>query len=154
MIDDVVVRKTHRTFNPDAFHRSAPLIMLFNDVELTTETYDDELALRAYVFKHFRHLMTPLERRTLEYSVPIIGGTQHDTMQRLHAFLEGRDGHVADDDVIAAFAFTSAERKNAAIDRLIASQIELIIQNRCPRCNRLARTPMAKQCLWCHHDWH
>lgn len=128
--------------------------MLFNDIELSTETYDDELALQAYVFKHFGHLMTPLERRTLEYSEPIIGGTKHAKMQRLHASLEERDGHVADDDVIAAFAIAYADRKNTAIDRLIASKIECVAQNRCPKCNRLARTPTAKQCLWCHHDWH
>ena len=26
--------------------------------------------------------------------------------------------------------------------------------NRCPACNRVVRTPEAKQCFWCGHDWH
>jgi hypothetical protein len=25
---------------------------------------------------------------------------------------------------------------------------------RCPACNRVLRTPEAKQCFWCGHDWH
>jgi hypothetical protein len=26
--------------------------------------------------------------------------------------------------------------------------------NRCPRCHRVVRTPLARQCFWCGHDWH
>lgn len=26
--------------------------------------------------------------------------------------------------------------------------------NRCPKCSKIARTPKAKQCPWCFHDWH
>jgi hypothetical protein len=26
--------------------------------------------------------------------------------------------------------------------------------NRCLKCNRIARTPLAKQCHWCGFDWH
>ncbi len=26
--------------------------------------------------------------------------------------------------------------------------------NNCPKCNKLARTPKAKQCRFCNHDWH
>ncbi len=26
--------------------------------------------------------------------------------------------------------------------------------NRCPRCGRIVVTPQARQCTWCHCDWH
>lgn len=26
--------------------------------------------------------------------------------------------------------------------------------NLCPQCGEIARTPQAKQCRWCGHDWH
>lgn len=26
--------------------------------------------------------------------------------------------------------------------------------NRCPKCRKIVRTALAKQCLWCGHDWH
>lgn len=31
------------------------------------------------------------------------------------------------------------------------SQLDL---NLCPKCNKIARTPWAKQCRFCRHDWH
>ena len=128
--------------------------MLYNDIELTTETYCDEMALRAYVFKHFHHLMTPLERRTIEYTTPIIKDSDHWKVKRLYGFLEDRDGHVPDEEVIAAFTIPYATRKEIAIDRLISTCTDRIFVNRCPECNRIARTPTARQCMWCHHDWH
>jgi len=128
--------------------------MLYNDIELTTETYCDEMALRAYVFKHFHHLMTALERRTIEYITPIIQDSDHWKVKRLYGFLEERDGHVPDQDVIAAFTIPYTTRKEMIIDRLISACIDRVFVNRCPKCNRIARTPAARQCMWCHHDWH
>ena len=29
-----------------------------------------------------------------------------------------------------------------------------VFLNNCPKCDKLARTPMAKQCRFCTHDWH
>jgi hypothetical protein len=29
-----------------------------------------------------------------------------------------------------------------------------LLVNRCPKCNRVVRTPRARQCLWCGNDWH
>ena len=128
--------------------------MRYNDIELTTETYSDERALRAYIFKHFHHLMTPLERRAIEYTTPIVQVSDHWKIKRLYDFLEERDGHVPDDEVIAAFAVPYDRRKEMIIDRLISDCIDRIFVNRCPECNRIARTPAARQCMWCHHDWH
>lgn len=30
----------------------------------------------------------------------------------------------------------------------------VIKYNNCPNCNKLTRTPKAKQCRFCGHDWH
>ena len=39
------------------------------------------------------------------------------------------------------------------VERILREQGEGIL-NRCPRCSALARTPKAKQCPKCFHDWH
>jgi hypothetical protein len=41
------------------------------------------------------------------------------------------------------------------VDRVIQAEShgELTI-NRCPACNKIARTKLAQQCLWCGNDWH
>lgn len=49
------------------------------------------------------------------------------------------------DNGIDEFRKTVAER----IDKM-----NTIKYNTCPECNKLTRTPKAKQCRFCGHDWH
>ena len=46
-----------------------------------------------------------------------------------------------------AFALRTAER-------IYRKHRDEIFFNECPRCGRLAKTPKAKQCPHCQHDWH
>jgi ssDNA-binding Zn-finger/Zn-ribbon topoisomerase 1 len=45
-------------------------------------------------------------------------------------------------------AFMRKIRKRILMEH--SDQIEL---NRCPKCDRIPRTPKAKQCPWCRHSW-
>ena len=126
----------------------------FCGIATSLAEYDDARALREYVWKHYRHLMTPLERRVTEYTVPLVSGVTDFKCQRLYAFLEDRDGHVADSDVLEAFKQPYDTRKDAAIDRVIAECHDRFHINRCPECDRVVRAPKSAQCLWCGHDWH
>ncbi|MEN0052388.1 MAG: hypothetical protein AAGC65_01900 [Mucilaginibacter sp.] len=38
--------------------------------------------------------------------------------------------------------------------RILNKNFEKIYFNLCPVCRKLARTPNAKQCKYCGHDWH
>lgn len=38
--------------------------------------------------------------------------------------------------------------------RIMEDYPDKIFLNRCPECNALARTPNAKQCRFCGHNWH
>ncbi len=44
--------------------------------------------------------------------------------------------------------------KKKIATRLLKEVPELIFINNCPKCKKLARTPEAKQCRFCGHDWH
>ena len=121
---------------------------------MTAHTYDDDVALRAYVLRHFPHLITPLERRVTEYIAPIVSNSDHTKILKLHQFLEERDGHVDDADVLTAFQTPYNDRVANAVNRVLETRRGEIIENRCTECHRLVRTPVAKQCLWCGHDWH
>jgi hypothetical protein len=125
-----------------------------NAFAVTADSYNDEKELRAYIFKHFRHLMTPLGRRTVEYLSPIVRASDHWKIRRLYDFLEERDGHVSDEELIEAFKIAHAQRMDQAVDRLLTNGLDSLFINRCPKCDRIARTPEAKQCLWCGHNWH
>lgn len=140
--------------------------MQFCGIMMSRENYDDDAALRAYVAKHCRHLMTPLERRTSEYTVPILSdynlarrigvhGGAAEKAARLYQFLEDRDGHVDDAEVVAVFKqIDESTRISAPIDRLLAECRDELNVNRCPACSRITRSPLAKQCPWCVHSWH
>ena len=39
-------------------------------------------------------------------------------------------------------------------NRIIEQNADKVFLNNCPRCNKLARTPYAKQCRHCGHTWH
>lgn len=45
------------------------------------------------------------------------------------------------------------EREIVATKLLVKYRDEIVF-NKCPKCNRIARTPKAKQCRFCHFDWH
>ena len=55
-------------------------------------------------------------------------------------------------DVAFGSAETFKSLKIAIRDRVLIKHPELII--RCLRCDRVLRTPKAKQCCWCLADWH
>ena len=38
--------------------------------------------------------------------------------------------------------------------RILRDSADEVFFNRCPVCGELARTPTAKQCRYCGHDWH
>jgi hypothetical protein len=50
-------------------------------------------------------------------------------------------------DGLAAFVFRTGER-------ILNEHRDQIVLNCCPRCGGLARTPKARQCGSCGHDWH
>jgi hypothetical protein len=45
------------------------------------------------------------------------------------------------------------ERENVA-NVLWEKYKDEIYLNKCPKCNKIARTPKAKQCRFCRYDWH
>ena len=50
-------------------------------------------------------------------------------------------------DGIDAFTLRTAQR-------ILDQHPDEIVFNYCPRCGALAKTPKARQCRFCYHDWH
>lgn len=48
---------------------------------------------------------------------------------------------------------TSGEFELEVVNRIMAETPEKVFFNNCPKCNKLARTPTAKQCRYCGHSW-
>jgi len=46
------------------------------------------------------------------------------------------------------------EFKRISADKILKEHKDNVFINNCPKCGRLARTPLAKQCRKCGHNWH
>jgi len=121
--------------------------------EMTPDQYDDEIALTAYIWRHYRHLMSALEIRVGTYSVPIVSDSPMEKARRTHGFLEERDGQVTNAAVHEARKIDPIEFKKRTMYRLLQDCSDDIQINRCPQCNRVTRSPTAEQCTWCVHTW-
>lgn len=117
--------------------------------------YDDDAALTEYIWRYYQRLLTAAEARSGLYSAP---------MDRETA-IEAKGVAFADDLDRTYGAVTSSELTfelrdgrlalfQRARDRILREHASEVKVNRCPACGRIVRSPGAKQCLWCKHDWH
>jgi hypothetical protein len=128
-----------------------------------------------YVVRFHWHLMTDEEHRAQRHLASTIKATgrsdvaaQEDARKSLGALdlairaEIGREHHAAspsrslsnDPNVLrlATDGFEAFQLRTAA--RVLQERTEEVELNLGPRCNRLARTPTAKQCRYCGYDWH
>jgi hypothetical protein len=114
--------------------------------------YDEDRELTQCIWDHFSHLMTEFERRV---GHAIIGrqkaaGCGADSSHLLAI----RWGHTDDPEINAALADGPERYRRRVCSRILAEAGDEVLVNRCPECNRVLRTPRARQCFWCGHDWH
>ena len=116
--------------------------------------YNDAEALQAYLEAHWYWYRTEFERLcwylgTRREKAEASSGS--DFMERVQAEWQERATpavHEALSDGISAFNQRVKERI------WLAFRNSLLQPNRCPSCRRIVRTPQARQCFWCGHDWH
>ena len=114
-----------------------------------------------YVFRYYGHLMTMQERAAYKHLVT--------TAKEMH----GRTDLAAQTELLnrplphhlrtklsdnPKILHLTKEGLEAFIDktgqRILDDHRNKILFNFCCRCGRLARTPKARQCRFCGHDWH
>jgi hypothetical protein len=118
------------------------------------DDYDDERAVHSYFGQFWDWYMT-----AFEMSCYLLG------MRRAKAEADPDDEW--SERVLAEWEkITNAEERAALaqgfysyrerIRRRILDEFRagVLRVNRCPQCHRVVRTPAARQCFWCGHDWH
>jgi hypothetical protein len=118
------------------------------------DDFDDDRELTNYVWAHYQNLMTTFELRAgraaniAEYKARKAGTTKlADPFFR-------RFGAAGDDEVEAALVEGSEAFRRRVRDRLLAEHPAEVFVNRCPKCGRIVRTPIARQCFRCFFAWH
>lgn len=111
-----------------------------------------------YVVRWYARLMTPVEqlaRRHLFATMKATKGRSDVEAQREARKSAVRSRLLSDDAEVlrlAAAGYEAFVERTSA--RISADCRDEVFFNRCPKCGALARTPTARQCRFCAHDWH
>ena len=112
-----------------------------------------------YVFRYFSHLMTEHERLAYRHLVGTIKATRGRSDVEAQEEAKGSVFYLremlSDQPSVLALAsdgFGTFVCRTG--QRILNDQRDQITFNCCPQCGALARTPTARQCRACRHDWH
>jgi hypothetical protein len=112
-----------------------------------------------YVFWHYGHLMTTKEKWAYKHLAATLKATrgrsdaaaQAEVKSGATHFRKQLSGDPAVLDLVRdgydPFVIRTGQR-------ILNEHRDKIVLNRCPKCGVLARTPKARQCRFCGHDWH
>ena len=115
----------------------------------SADEYDEELVLFKYG-RELTTLLTELERRVCMAMI-----WRHKLRDASHPQIQSalHPRCSFDDREIAAELADGEDAFQRRLARRLLTEHSAEI-NRCPSCARIVRTPNARQCLWCGHDWH
>jgi hypothetical protein len=122
-------------------------------LEVSIVEYDEDVELTRYVWHYFMSLMTDFERR-VGGAIFGRGKAAASASPQMRRWLSQRWGHVGEPDIEEALADGAEAFRRRVRDRILSEHRSDVFVNRCPRCERVVRTPTARQCFWCGHDWH
>lgn len=111
-----------------------------------------------YIITYFSNLFTAEERIAMKHSHHLIkigyengNPAINDHVKQIYI----RNGWLTEDESILDLLKGGQDNFELNIaNRILKQHPDKVFFNLCPVCNRLARTPQAKQCRYCGHDWH
>jgi hypothetical protein len=115
--------------------------------------YDEDDELVRSILLYQRELLTDPEKLALR-ALEAHERAKLTDSERMRRALIDRWGNRGLPGVDAALEQGYEAFSIAVVRRVLREASADVVLNRCPRCDRIPRTPMAKQCRWCHHDWH
>ncbi len=111
-----------------------------------------------YVVCFYRHFMTDVEQKALNHLIATRKAT-HGRSDKA-AQCEAQKHIVysralsSEPDVLRLARNGHQEFELRTAARILRDFGDKVFFNYCPNCGELARTPTAKQCWHCRHDWH
>jgi hypothetical protein len=107
-----------------------------------------------YIIKYFSQLQNSMEKLANKHMMSVIKldfPTANIEATRLYKKI----GWLTDDeDALTLVKLGEKAFRVKVAERIISEHRDEVIMNYCPKCNRLTRTPTAKQCRHCEHNWH
>jgi hypothetical protein len=111
----------------------------------------EETDLEQYIVIHYHHLLTLEEK--LAYKHHLTSEKAENSNENFGKMLLSRWGTTNKEALKLLEGGYNDFKKNVA-NRILTERPKEVFINNCPKCGKLARTPLAKQCRFCGHDWH
>jgi hypothetical protein len=105
----------------------------------------------SYIRNYFGHLMTHREKLALQYHMYMDKTEDNADMRKI---MVNRGWITERSDVIEYLKNEYEEFELSVARRIMEEAPDKVFLNNCPKCNRLARTPYARQCRHCGYRWH
>ena len=117
--------------------------------------HDESTFLPRYLLRNYRQLFTEDECRAIRVYIQALkaSGSSEEWEEVFANHVET----LAESEAPATRALLAAghdEFWRRASERVLRDHGPSIVINRCPRCSCMVVSPGARQCLWCHYDWH
>jgi hypothetical protein len=106
-----------------------------------------------YIIAYYSKLLTPTEAKALRhyFSTLKLEDAEDDRLERMYL----KTGWMSTDPEILNYLENCYEPFILKCsERIVKDDPAEVFFNLCPVCQKLARTPYAKQCRYCGNDWH
>ena len=111
--------------------------------------YNEDQVLTDYVWEHGYQYMTVFEQLARKAVLARVKADNASTV--IAQKILDKWGHLNDDRVNDALSKGTDHFRDTVKNRVLSDHPEIV--NRCPSCSKVVRTPTAKQCNWCYHEW-
>lgn len=116
--------------------------------------YDESMVLPRYLWRNYGHLFSADEQRAVMVIV-VAASISTSSKSRPAAATYVMAAVMLETPETDALLADGHERFLRCVsERLLRDHRASIVINRCPRCSYIVASPAARQCLWCHYDWH
>ena len=111
------------------------------------------IEIAEYIIAHYSHLLTMPEKLALKHhrsTLKLEEATNNKMLDLYH-----KVGWLSDNPNVLNYlseGYIPFIMKCA--EQILQDAPDKVVLNFCPLCGKLARTPHAKQCRHCGHDWH
>lgn len=106
-----------------------------------------------YLVTYFFRLLPDEEKLAWKHHSSLLKLESNDNPKAMEVYK--RKGWITDEKKILDILIEGYDKfEERTAEKILKKYPDKIFLNNCPNCNKLARTPYAKQCRFCGCDWH
>lgn len=121
----------------------------------SANSYNVDKETAKYIVNYFSNLLTSTESMAIRHTNSTYK-LEHSTSDNsnLTKIYQEKGWLTSDQSVLDLLKDGYDQFELNVANRILNQNTDKVFLNNCPKCNKLARTPYARQCRHCGHDWH